>query len=76
MSVSNGISQRLKDILVCLLLSGIIVSLGRSLYAEARFGQGEATRVEILEARTTLSWESPFLGRSFSGTWGARVLPA
>jgi len=45
MSVSNGISQRLKDILVCLFLSGIVVSLGHSLYAEAWSGQGEATHV-------------------------------
>ncbi len=65
-ALSNGISQRLNRVLSILFLSGIFVGFGHSLYAEAPSGQGQATRVEILETPTTLTWESPLLGRSLS----------
>ncbi len=65
-ALSNGISQHLNRVLVILFLSGISVGFGHSLYAEAPSGQGQPTRVEILETPTTLTWESPLLGRSLS----------
>jgi len=65
-ALSNGISQRLKPILVMLFLSAVSVGFGHCLYAEVPAGQGQATRQDILETPAALSWESPLLGRSVS----------
>ena len=65
-ALSNEISQRLKRILVILFILGIFVGFRQSLYAKAPSSQGQATRIETLETPTTLTWESPLLGRSLS----------